>query len=130
MHHLYISVGILHNIYYPAGVPLCPTVNVTNTVNCIIAWSSDDHVLLPITYTISVTPMNGTTILLQNTSQTQFELTEKSISAQRITNYTVMVTACTSAGCSQKCDHTWFSVPLKGTVGCSRATCVSIVYVD
>jgi hypothetical protein len=100
-------------VVFVEGVPLCPTVNVTNTVNCIVAWSSDDHVLLPLTYTISVKTMNGTTILLQNTSQTQFELTEKSITTLRITNYTVMVIACTSAGCSQKCDHTWFSVPLK-----------------
>jgi hypothetical protein len=94
------------------GAPLCPKVNITtNTVKCIITLSPDGYVLLPVTYTISVRNLSGEIILSQNTSQTQFELTGRGISTR--TNYTVAVAACTRAGCSQNCDHIWFSVPPK-----------------
>ena len=94
------------------GVPLCPKVNIINSVNSIIAWSLDGHVLLPITNTISVRALSGETVLSQNTSQTQLKLTGRGIST--LTNYTVTVVACTRAGCSQNCDRMLFSIPPKG----------------
>jgi hypothetical protein len=93
------------------GAPLCPNVTLNNTFNYTITWSLDGQVLLPVTYTISVRNLSGEIILSQNTSQTQFELTGRGISTR--TNYTVAVAACTRAGCSQNCDHIWFSVPPK-----------------
>jgi hypothetical protein len=104
-------------VVFVEGAPLCPKVNIDDTMNCTISWSHDNHALLPLNYNISVRTLSGETAeeFRQNTTQTpKLSLTKWCFPTT--TNYTVTVVACNKAGCSQSCDPKELSFPPKGIV--------------
>ena len=113
LHTILLLYTVYTYAYLHIGAPLCPNVNIIiTTMNSIISWHLEGHVLLPIAYTISVRTLSEESILSQNTSQTYYELSGKGIPP--FTNYTVAVVACTRIGCAQNCDHMLFSIPPEG----------------